>query len=579
MKKVKQDNSTPNLSGQDSKKIAAAAPRNDNSTGVYQLIDIGKIQPSKLNYRKTFNAKAQEELTESIKSKGVLQPISVRPLKGNGSFEIVIGSRRYCGAKDAGLKQIPCMVKELSDAEALEIQVIENSQREDVNPMEEAMGFKRLIEMGKHTHETLAKKLGKSLSYVFGRLSLAKLPEEVQKAVLGEKISLGHALILTRLRHPSEQKEMLQAIIQQEMSVREAAGSLDDFENDINKAVFDTAACEKCPYLSRNQAVLFPELKKSGECMDKGCFFAKTRDFYKAITEEKKKEGFKIFTDAKEVEGLIKKYVRICPPESSEYYEKPKKYKSECMKCKENHAYFIYEKDSNYYRKSIEFGEICLDKKCLDAMNRTKTQDSNIQNSNEGSGRISPHTIAAHARACRDRFLRANFPAKVEASEVLQKRFTIYHVLATYNSFFLDEGQEGFMKGLNPSFNKNKNKYSVGQDVIYGFVAWIPAARLDEALKRILVIAIQWADEDVLLRMTPEAGIDMAKDFGPDEEFLNSKTKDELMKFIGTHKLTVEMKESEKKGNIVKAILVQDLKGKLTKELKEAVEIEEGNAT
>ncbi|MEK7075996.1 MAG: hypothetical protein AAB948_04360, partial [Patescibacteria group bacterium] len=438
----------------------------------------------------------------------------------------------------------------------------ENSQREDVNPMEEAMGFKRLIEMGKHTHETLAKKLGKSLSYVFGRLSLARLHEEVQKAVLSEKISLGHALILTRLRYPSEQKEMMKAIITDEMSVREAAKALNDFENDINKAVFDTAACETCPYLSRNQAVLFPELKKTGECMDKGCFFAKTRDFYKAIINEKQKAGFKICHDAKEIEELIKKYVRICPPDSSEYHDKPKKYKSECMKCKENHAYFIYEKDSNYYGKHIEFGEICMNKKCLDAMNRSKNSgaESKAENSDSGNGRISPHTVAAHAMACRD-------------------RFTIYHVLATYNSFFLDEGQEGFMKGLNPSFNKNKNKYSVGQDVIYGFVAWIPAARLDEALKRILVIAIQWADEDVLLRMTPEAGIDMAKDFGPDEEFLNSKTKDELMKFIGTHKLTVEMKESEKKGNIVKAILVQDLKGKLTKELKEAVEIEEGNAT
>ncbi|MEK7075507.1 MAG: ParB/RepB/Spo0J family partition protein, partial [Patescibacteria group bacterium] len=142
MKKVKQDNSIPNLSGQDSKKIAAAAPRNDNSTGVYQLIDIAKIKPSKSNYRKTSNLKGVEELTDSIKSKGVLQPIIVRTQKGNGSFEIVTGHRRHAAAKNAGLKQIPCILKDCSDAEALEIQVIENSQREDVNPMEEAMGFK-----------------------------------------------------------------------------------------------------------------------------------------------------------------------------------------------------------------------------------------------------------------------------------------------------------------------------------------------------------------------------------------------------------------------------------------------------
>lgn len=552
------------------KEIATAAPRND-TPGVYQLIDVAKIKPWS-NYRKTFKLKGLEELTDSVKSKGVLQPIIVRPKKGNGSFEIVTGHRRHTAAKDAGLKQMPCILKECTDEEVIEIQVIENSQREDVNPMEEGIGFKKLIEMGKHTPETLAKKLDKSLSYVFGRLSLAKLPEEVQKAVLGEKITLGHALVLTRLRHASEQKEMLKAIFSNEWSVRDTANNIEDFSHDIKDAVFDTKACDKCPYLSRNQTVLFPELKKTGECMDRGCYAKKTMDFYKAFLDEKKKQGFKVITDKKEFLTLrnSNKGIEIYQPDTGHYSSVPKRYKSECVKCTEHHAYFLYEEEAYRGSKHIYFGEMCTNKKCLDAMNRQKAdretdRDTDRENSGNG-GRISPHTIAAHARACRDRFLREQLPGKVEASETLQKRLLIYTLLVKYGGDF-DEKEIEMLKELMPSCDGAlfDNEYSLASE--------IDAKLLDAALKTILLLTVPWTNPDVLLEMTPEAGIDMSKDFGPDETFLESKTKDELIKFISTHKLAVEVPKSGKKGDIVKAIAAQDLRGKLTKELKEECEI------
>ncbi len=164
---------------------------------MFEIVQIKKIIPAKNNYRKTFDIKAMEELTASVKAKGVLQPILVRPNGKKGHYEIVAGHRRFSAAEAAGLKEIPVMVKELSDEEALEVQVIENSQREDPNPMDEAWGFKSLLDMGKHTPETLAVKIGRSLKYILGRIRLTGLDKAVQEKIASGEVSTGHAMLFT----------------------------------------------------------------------------------------------------------------------------------------------------------------------------------------------------------------------------------------------------------------------------------------------------------------------------------------------------------------------------------------------
>ena len=169
----------------------------------YAEIGLEHIIPSEMNYRKKMDKTSLEELTESIRQKGVLQPIIVRPLKGNGSYEIVAGYRRYQAATAAGLKNIPAIIEEFDDEAALEVAITENSQREDVNPIDEALGFKRMLNAGTEI-ETIAAKIARPVSYVLGRIKLLDLCKEAQQAVLKGKISLGHAQVLLRLRSKSE---------------------------------------------------------------------------------------------------------------------------------------------------------------------------------------------------------------------------------------------------------------------------------------------------------------------------------------------------------------------------------------
>ena len=544
--------------------------------GDFQVIDIKKIFPSKYNYRKTFDQKALDELTASVKAKGVLQPILLRPLNGKGTFEIVAGHRRHQAAVGAELLDIPAIVRVLSDEEALEVQVIENTQREDPNVMEEAWGFDRLIKIGKHTAETLAAKLDKSTDYVLRRISLLKIPDEAQKKVAAGEISLGHALLITRLRHPSEQKKFIKTLNRDGgLTVREAQRQIKGFSKDIKDAIFDIAACKTCDFLGRNQSVLFPELKNSGECMDRGCFFAKERGHIQTFLDKKKAEGFKIMSNRNEVAKLVNGAGKAEKIKGDllmkgyfDYGDPPKRYKTDCAKCTESHIFYMYEV-KNWQGKSLEFGELCLNKNCLRKMNNPKSESSSAGTSSSGT---SSSTLWQHAQACRDRFLKAQLPAKVSTSEVLQKRLLIYTLLIEYKHM---EGREDLLKALDPKFKAKASSWGnfMSDTEVYEAVMQTAPEILEEMLHRILIASIEATNTDVLLRLAPEAGIDMMKDFAPDKTFLDSKTKGELITLAKAGGLGLGLNESQKKGDIVEAILAHDLRGKFTKELREIVTV------
>ncbi len=171
-----------------------------------QLVHLDRVIPSKTNPRHTFDQAKLAELTESVRRHGVLQPILVRP-KGAG-FELVAGERRYRAAKAAGLAEIPASVRELSDVAVLELQVIENLQREDIHPLEEAQGYRRLLETKEYTVARIAERIGRSAVYVYDRVKLLKLTKEAQALFMDGKITAGHAVILSRLKPTDQQRAM-----------------------------------------------------------------------------------------------------------------------------------------------------------------------------------------------------------------------------------------------------------------------------------------------------------------------------------------------------------------------------------
>lgn len=172
------------------------------------------------NPRKTFGESELEELSRSIKEKGLLQPIMVRPLKGeSSSYEIVAGERRWRAAQKAGVHDVPVLIRELSDNEALEFALIENVQRSDLNALEEALGYRQLMEQFSYTQEKMAESLGKSRSHIANTLRLLKLPEGVQEHVRQGNLTAGHARALVAADDPDA---LAQKIIDFDLNVREA---------------------------------------------------------------------------------------------------------------------------------------------------------------------------------------------------------------------------------------------------------------------------------------------------------------------------------------------------------------------
>ena len=194
---------------------------------------ISDLIPNKYQPRKNFNKSNLDDLTNSIKERGVLQPIIVRrSLDQNNKYEIIAGERRWLAAQKAGLHNVPVVVTEADDLRSLEFAIVENVQRQDLNPLEEAQGYKRLIDEFSYDQEKVSKFIGKSRSYISNSLRILTLPNDVIKLIETEKLSTGHAKILVGLENASF---VANKIIEKKLSVRQAERFVQLFKNKKQK--------------------------------------------------------------------------------------------------------------------------------------------------------------------------------------------------------------------------------------------------------------------------------------------------------------------------------------------------------
>lgn len=191
----------------------------DAGTRIINL-KIAQIYASSLQPRQELHPEKLEELTASIREKGVIQPVLVRTRK-DGNFELIAGERRLRAAKQLGFTQLPAIVRDVEDAEALQLSLIENIQREELNPLEEAQAYQQLITDFGFSQERIAQALGKSASAVSNTLRLLKLPEEIQSALRRGMISMGHARSILGLKGLAEQGRFFKRTLAQQLSVRE----------------------------------------------------------------------------------------------------------------------------------------------------------------------------------------------------------------------------------------------------------------------------------------------------------------------------------------------------------------------
>ena len=192
-------------------------------------LSISDLSPNKFQPRKIFDEESLKDLTNSVKERGILQPIIVRRSNhGKSKFEIIAGERRWLAAQKAGLHNVPVVITEADDLKSLEFAIVENVQRHDLNPLEEAQGYKRLIDQFSYDQEKVSKFIGKSRSYITNSLRLLTLPHDVIKLIEKQKLSAGHAKILVGLENATY---IANKIIEKKLSVRQTEAFVKIFKN------------------------------------------------------------------------------------------------------------------------------------------------------------------------------------------------------------------------------------------------------------------------------------------------------------------------------------------------------------
>ena len=208
--------------------VSTASSAEEEKDGTL-MVKLSKVEPNREQPRKNFDEDSLQELAESLKQFGMLQPILVQ--NRGDYYEIIAGERRWRAAKIAGLKEVPVIVRELTDQEIVEISLIENIQREDLNPIEEAQAYKRLLTEFHLKQDEVAERVSKSRTAVTNSMRLLKLCDEVQKMVVDDMISTGHARALISIEDPEEQYLIAQKIFDENLSVRETEKLVKKIQN------------------------------------------------------------------------------------------------------------------------------------------------------------------------------------------------------------------------------------------------------------------------------------------------------------------------------------------------------------
>ena len=219
--------------------------KGDPAKGPETLVNITKVEPNREQPRKNFDEDALLELSESIKQYGLLQPILVQDRKDY--YEIIAGERRWRAARIAGLKEVPVIIKDYSEQEVVEIALIENIQREDLNPIEEAQAYKRLLEEYNLKQDEVAERVSKSRTAVTNSMRLLKLSDKVQEMLIDEMITSGHARAILAIEDEELQYEIAERVMDEKLSVRETEKLVKAINNpkkkkdkvEINRAVYD----------------------------------------------------------------------------------------------------------------------------------------------------------------------------------------------------------------------------------------------------------------------------------------------------------------------------------------------------
>lgn len=284
------DDTTEDVSPKASKQTkTGAVTKTEVVKKVEQTLNINRIEPNKNQPRKEFNEDALQELADSIKQFGVIEPLVV--VKRKGYYELIAGERRWRAARLAGLKEVPVVIKDYDDQQIVEIALIENIQREDLNPIEEAHAYERLIQEFNLTRDEVAERVSKSRTTVTNALRLLKLTEKVQQMLIDDMLSTGHVRALITITEPQLQYETAMYIFDKKLSVRETESYVKKL---LNKKPKEKTSEKEDPELSFLYKAIENRLKES--LGTKTTIKAKTKDSGKIEIEYYSQEDLERIT-------------------------------------------------------------------------------------------------------------------------------------------------------------------------------------------------------------------------------------------------------------------------------------------
>ena len=284
------DDTTEDISPKASKQTkTGAVTKTEVVKKVEQTLNINRIEPNKNQPRKEFNEDALQELADSIKQFGVIEPLVV--VKRKGYYELIAGERRWRAARLAGLKEVPVVIKDYDDQQIVEIALIENIQREDLNPIEEAHAYERLIQEFNLTQDEVAERVSKSRTTVTNALRLLKLTEKVQQMLIDDMLSTGHVRALITITEPQLQYETAMYIFDKKLSVRETESYVKKL---LNKKPKEKTSEKEDPELSFLYKAIENRLKES--LGTKTTIQAKTKDSGKIEIEYYSQEDLERIT-------------------------------------------------------------------------------------------------------------------------------------------------------------------------------------------------------------------------------------------------------------------------------------------
>ncbi|MFL9844716.1 ParB/RepB/Spo0J family partition protein [Flavobacterium rhizosphaerae] len=245
-----------------------------------KTLRLAEIRISATNPRKHFDQAALEELAQGIKKVGVLHPIVVRPVEKN--YELVCGERRYRASEMAGMTVIPANIRILTDDEAFELQIMENLERKDVHPMDEAEAFQKMLDTGRYTLQDLAAKFVKPESFIAQRLSLCHLIPQIKQDFYNAQLGIGHAILIARMPEDRQQEifagykdkqvDGYGTVRELEKEIREETIPMVKAKFSLEKPYGPIVACSACPKRTANNLILFPDMQDADSCTDKSCF-------------------------------------------------------------------------------------------------------------------------------------------------------------------------------------------------------------------------------------------------------------------------------------------------------------------